>query len=112
MAQFKYLAVAEDGTKVKATTEAMSADALRNQLLGRQLEVKKISEKRAFKKIEITKQKVKRQEIMHFSRQISAFVRAGIPIVDAIQTVRDGTDNDRFKDVLQDVDERRRETGY
>jgi type IV pilus assembly protein PilC len=105
MAQFKYLAVAEDGTKVKSTTEAMSADALRNELLGRQLEVKKISEKRTFKKIEITKQKVKRQEIMHFSRQISAFVRAGIPIVDAIQTVRDGTDNDRFKDVLQDVAE-------
>ena len=105
MAQFKYLAVAEDGTRVKATTEAMSADALRNELLGRQLEVKKISEKRAFKKIEITKQKVKRQEIMHFSRQISAFVRAGIPIVDAIQTVREGAENDRFKDVLQDVAE-------
>jgi len=105
MAQFKYLAVAEDGTKVKATTEAMSADALRNELMSRQLEIKKISEKRAFKKIEITKQKVKRQEIMHFSRQISAFVRAGIPIVDAIQTVRDGAENDRFKDVLQDVAE-------
>jgi type IV pilus assembly protein PilC len=105
MAQFKYLAVAEDGTKVKATTEAMSADALRNQLLGRQLEVKKISEKRAFKKIEITKQKVKRQEIMHFSRQIGAFVRAGIPIVDAIHTVREGTENERFRDVLQDVAE-------
>ncbi|HEY3724763.1 MAG TPA: type II secretion system F family protein [Acidimicrobiia bacterium] len=105
MAQFKYLAVAQDGTKLKATTEAMSAEALRNELLARQLEVKRISEKRSFNKIEITKQKVKRQEIMHFSRQISAFVRAGIPIVDAIQTVREGTDNDRFRDVLQDVAE-------
>jgi len=105
MAQFKYLAVAPDGTKLKATTEAMSAEALRNELLGRQLEVMKISEKRAFKKIEITKQKVKRQEIMHFSRQIGAFVRAGIPIVDAIQTVREGTDNERFRDILQDIAE-------
>jgi type IV pilus assembly protein PilC len=105
MAQFKYLAVAPDGTKLRATTEAMSAEALRNELLGRQLEVKKISEKRGFNKIEITKQRVKRQEIMHFSRQIGAFVRAGIPIVDAIQTVREGTDNERFKDVLQDIAE-------
>jgi type IV pilus assembly protein PilC len=105
MAQFKYAAVAPDGTKLKATTEAMSAEALRNELLGRQLEVKKISEKRSFNKIEITKQKVKRQEIMHFSRQIGAFVRAGIPIVDAIQTVREGTDNERFRDVLQDIAE-------
>ncbi len=105
MAQFRYLAVAQDGTKLKATTEAMSADALRNELMSRQLEVKRISEKRTFTKIEITKQKVKRQEIMHFSRQIGAFVRAGIPIVDAIQTVREGTENDRFRDVLQDIAE-------
>ena len=92
MAQFKYVAVTAEGTKLRATTEAMSADALRNELLGRQLEVKKISEKKTFGKIEITKQKVKRAEIMHFSRQIGAFVRAGIPIVDAIETVREGTD--------------------
>jgi type IV pilus assembly protein PilC len=105
MAQFKYLAVAADGTKLRATTEAMSAESLRNELMGRQLEVKKISEKRSFNKIEITKQKVKRQEIMHFSRQIGAFVRAGIPIVDAIQTVKEGTENERFRDVLQDIAE-------
>jgi type IV pilus assembly protein PilC len=105
MAQFRYLAVAPDGTKLKATTEAISADALRNELLARELDVKRISEKKSFNKIEITKQKVKRQEIMHFSRQISAFVRAGIPIVDAIQTVREGTDNERFQQVLGDIAE-------
>ena len=43
MAQFKYLAVAADGTKLRATTEAMSVDALRNELLARQLDVVKIS---------------------------------------------------------------------
>jgi type IV pilus assembly protein PilC len=105
MAQFKYVAVTPEGTKLRATTEAMSADALRNELMGRQLEVKKITEKRTFGKIEITKQKVKRAEIMHFSRQIGAFVRAGIPIVDAIETVREGTDNERFRAILKDVAE-------
>jgi type IV pilus assembly protein PilC len=105
MAEFKYLAVAPDGTKLKATTEAISADALRNELLARQLDVQRITEKKSFNKIEITKKKVKRQEIMHFSRQISAFVRAGIPIVDAINTVREGTDNERFQNVLADIAE-------
>ncbi len=105
MGQYKYVAVTAEGTKLRATTEAMSADALRNELMGRQLEVKKISEKRTFSKIEITKQKVKRAEIMHFSRQIGAFVRAGIPIVDAIETVREGTTNERFRAILQDVAE-------
>lgn len=105
MAEFRYLAVAPDGTKLKATTEAISAEALRNELLARELDVKRISEKKSFNKIEITKKKVKRQEIMHFSRQISAFVRAGIPIVDAINTVREGSDNERFQEVLGDIAE-------
>jgi type IV pilus assembly protein PilC len=105
MAEFKYLAVAPDGTKLKATTEAISAEALRNELLARELDVQRITEKKSFNKIEITKKKVKRQEIMHFSRQISAFVRAGIPIVDAINTVREGSDNERFKVVLGDIAE-------
>jgi type IV pilus assembly protein PilC len=105
MAEFKYLAVAPDGTKLKATTEAISAEALRNELLARELDVQRITEKKSFNKIEITKKKVKRQEIMHFSRQISAFVRAGIPIVDAIETVREGSDNERFKSVLGDIAE-------
>jgi type IV pilus assembly protein PilC len=105
MAQFKYLAVAADGTKLRATTEAMSADSLRNELAARQLDVVKISEKKTFTKIEITKQKVKRADVMHFSRQIAAFVRAGIPLVDALQTVREGTKNERFRAILQDVAE-------
>ena len=105
MAQFKYLAVATDGKKLRATAEAMSAESLRNELTLRELRVLKISEKKAFSKIEITKQRVKRQEIMHFSRQIAAFVRAGIPLIDAIETVREGTKNERFRAVLQDVAE-------
>lgn len=105
MARFKYVAVAADGARQSAEVDAMSADALRNELTARQLEVVKIREKRTFSKIEITKQRVKRQEIMHFSRQMAAFVRAGIPIVDAIDTVREGTTNDRFNAILGDVAE-------
>ena len=47
-------------------------------------------EKRSWTQIEITKAKVKRAELMHFSRQLAAFVRAGIPILDAIAAHRRG----------------------
>jgi type IV pilus assembly protein PilC len=42
---------------------------------------------------------------MHFSRQIAAFVRTGIPIVDAVRVVEDGTDSKRFKAILGEVRE-------
>ena len=37
------------------------------------------------------RERVPRQEIMHFSRQMAAFVRAGIPITDALEVVEDGS---------------------
>jgi hypothetical protein len=87
MAQFKYVAVTAEGTKLRATTEAMSADALRNELLGRQLEVKKISEKKTFSKIEITKQKVKRGD--HALLPPDRCLVRWHPDRDAIETVRE-----------------------
>ncbi len=33
---------------------------------------------------ELTKEKVKKKELMHFTRQLAVFVKAGIPITDAL----------------------------
>ena len=55
------------------------------------------SRRSALNDIELTKQRVPRQEIMHFSRQLAAFVRAGIPLTDALQIVESGTENKRFR---------------
>ena len=42
---------------------------------------------------------------MNFSRQLAAFVRAGIPIIDAIDTLRAEAGNARFREVLAEVAE-------
>ena len=49
------------------------------------------------------RRRCKRAEIMNFSRQLAAFVRAGIPIIDAIDTLRAEVTNDRFREVLAEV---------
>jgi type IV pilus assembly protein PilC len=105
MAQFKYLAIADDGTKLRATAEALSAEELRSELLARRLEVVRIHEKKALSKIEITRERVPPADIMHFCRQTAAFVRAGIPIVDAMAVIRESSKNGRFRRVLQEAAE-------
>jgi type IV pilus assembly protein PilC len=80
--------------------EAPSEDALRNQLLLRNLEVKQVKVKKTFNEIELSPQRVPRQEIMHFSRQMAAFVRTGIPITEALEVVEDGSGNKRFRQIL------------
>ena len=42
---------------------------------------------------------------MHFSRQMAAFVRGGIPIMDGIDVIAEGTKNKRFRKILLDINE-------
>jgi type IV pilus assembly protein PilC len=105
MPTFKYVATGSDGVQVKETADAPSEDVLRNQLLLRNLEVKQLKQRRGFNELELTPQRVPRQEIMHFSRQMAAFVRTGIPITDALEVIEEGTGNKRFKLILAEMNE-------
>ena len=100
MPTFRYVAVGPDGTEVKDKLEAPSEDALRNQLLLKNLEVKQVKQKKTFGEIELSPQRVPRQEVMHFSRQMAAFVRSGIPIPEALEVVEDGSPNKRFRQIV------------
>jgi type IV pilus assembly protein PilC len=105
MPTFKYVAVGPEGDQVKETAEAPSEDVLRNQLLLRNLEVKQLKQRKTFNELELTPQRVPKQEIMHFSRQMAAFVRTGIPITDALEVIEEGSGNKRFKQMLSEMRE-------
>jgi type IV pilus assembly protein PilC len=105
MAVFKYTALTADGQQVKSTVEGVSLAAAENDLLRQNFQIKSIKEKKGFSKIEVSPERVPRQEIMHFSRQIAAFVRTGIPIVDAVRVVEEGSDSKRFVAILGEVRE-------
>lgn len=60
---------------------------------------------------EITKRKVPRRDLMHFSRQLSVFVRAGIPMLEALDTITEETGNKVFAAALADVKDRLRAGG-
>lgn len=100
MPTYRYVAVGPDGSEIKEQLEASSEDALRNQLLMRNLEVKQVKQKKGFTELELSPQRVPRQEIMHFSRQMAAFVRTGIPITEALEVVEEGSNNKRFRQIL------------
>jgi type IV pilus assembly protein PilC len=52
---------------------------------------------------ELTPKKVSKRELMQFSRQLSVFVRAGIPILEALGTIREETKDKVFGRVLDDM---------
>jgi len=52
--------------------------------------------------------RVKRKELMHFSRQLAVFVRAGVPILDALETMSEEIADKRLHGAVADVAERLR----
>jgi type IV pilus assembly protein PilC len=102
--RYSYVAVRPDGTEVKAKAEAANEDALRRALLMQNLDVTSVAAKKSLN-IELSKQRVPRAEIMHFSRQLASFVRGGISLMEALDVIRDGSANKRFGDILGDVRE-------
>ena len=100
MPTYRYVAVGPEGNEIKEKLEAPSEDALRNQLLMQNLEVKQVRQKKSFNELELSPQRVPRQEIMHFSRQMAAFVRTGIPITEALEVVEEGSGNKRFRQIV------------
>jgi type IV pilus assembly protein PilC len=100
---FKYTALDAGGDKVSGTVDAVSASRARNDLLHRSFDAIELKEKKGFSGIELTKKKVKRADLMNFSRQLAAFLRAGIPILDALSALTENVGSAMLRTVLVDI---------
>ncbi len=74
-------------------TKADTIGDARAFLLDQNLYPIKIREKRGALDFELTKEKVKKKELMHFTRQLAVFVKAGIPITEAMEIIGDETED-------------------
>jgi type IV pilus assembly protein PilC len=102
MVKYKYEAV-KDGSRVRGTTDAVSVKTAMAELVDQGLDVQKLKEKKSVLAFEVTKKKLPQGELMHFSRQLAAFVRAGIPLVEAIEVIEEETEDKTLRVVLGGV---------
>ena len=93
MPRFAYAAIDATGASVEGVTKADTLGDARAGLLDQNLYPVKIQEKRGALDFELTKEKVKKKELMHFTRQLAVFVKAGIPITEAMQIIGDETED-------------------
>ena len=112
MASFKYIALAPDGRKVRGRADGYSLSAVTADLLDRGLQQVQVKERRTLTNVDVTPKKVKPVALMHLSRQLASFVRAGVPLVEALQVVQDDLTDKTLKGVVAGISEalRRGET--
>jgi type IV pilus assembly protein PilC len=103
LAKFKYEAVDSDGRVISSAIKAENLNMARQTLASRSLDVNQIRESRGFLSMQIGKGRVPRMEIMHFSRQLAAFIRAGVPLVEALSVIEEEVDRPAWRNVLTEM---------
>jgi type IV pilus assembly protein PilC len=104
MARFEYVATAPDGRRRSGVQRAANRDAAEHALYQRNLRGIRVTEKRGVMQVEIGRSKVKRDEVMHLSRQLGAFVRAGLPLIEAVHTLGVESASPTLRRIMADVE--------
>jgi len=101
--KFAYKALDPAGASVSGVEEAASLGAAQIALIERGLQPLEMAPKTSILNFEITRKKVPRKEVMNFSRQLGVFMKAGIPIMEALEVIAEETSGKMLKAVVADL---------
>ncbi|MGD0378661.1 MAG: type II secretion system F family protein [Acidimicrobiales bacterium] len=103
MGKYKFRAITPEGATVSGIEDALTANMARRALIGRDLAPLEVVEKKSILKYEITREKVPRKELMYFSRQMAVFMKAGIPVLEALEIMTEETGNKVLQRVMAEM---------
>ncbi len=104
MTQFSYQATNHQGSQVSGTVEATDRAGVINALTARGLRpsvISEVAQKKGFSFGSSTR--VKSDALVIFTRELSAMVSAGVPILRALSALRDHSESPALKKVLESV---------
>lgn len=105
MPKFAYVGVTLDGREVKGTQKASSRSDAEIALYEREMRGLRVTEKKSLLSYEISGPRIKREEVMHLSRQIAAFLRAGLPILEAVHTIGAESENSSVRRMMNEIED-------
>jgi type IV pilus assembly protein PilC len=103
--KFTYTAVRPDGREISGVHKADSRESAELALYELDLRGVRLAEKNSALRMELTSPRVKREEVMHLSRQLGAFIAAGLTIVDAVHTLGAEASNSAIRKMMAGVEE-------
>ena len=105
MTRYAYVAVGPDGQIAKGIEKADSREGAELALYDRELRDISVSESKTFLQVDVLAKRVKREEVMHLSRQLAAFIRAGLPFIDAVHTIGVEAKTSSVRRMMADVED-------
>ena len=101
MAKYSYRALDSSGKVKKGTIEANSEDAAKSRLRAEGLNITEFGENKDF---QISfKKKVKNKDLSVFCKQFAAVLRAGVPVISALEMLSSSMENKTLVDALNEA---------
>ncbi|MEZ0577182.1 type II secretion system F family protein [Nocardioides sp. MH1] len=105
MPRFAYAGIDLEGKAVKGTHRAPSRGDAEVALFERDLRNLRVTEKKSVLQYEIAGPRIKRVEVMHLTRQIAAFLRAGLPVLDAVHSIGAESENSSVRRMMHSIED-------
>lgn len=105
MAKFAYSGVTEAGLAVSGTQRGSTMSDVQLALYDQGVRDLTVREKTSILQYEISGPRIKRDDVMHLSRQMAAFLNAGLPILDAVKTIGAETENSSVRRMMAEIEE-------
>lgn len=107
MARFSYSGRDEKGILVSSIIDSKSADGVASQLVERgitPISINEVAESLAFEFPKLFQKKISLEELTMFARQMYSLIKAGVVLNRAIRGLAESVNNDRFREILLDVE--------
>ncbi|MEU0093490.1 type II secretion system F family protein [Kribbella sp. NPDC006257] len=105
MTRYAYVAVEPNGRTTRGTTRAQSREDAELALYEKELRQIRVKEKPGLLQIEITARRVMQEEVMHLTRQLGAFVQAGMPLTDSVHSLGRESSNATVRRMMFEVED-------
>ena len=105
MPRFAYVGTTLEGHEVKGVEKASTRGDAEIMLYERELRGLRVREKKSILRYELSGPRIKREEVMHLSRQIAAFLRAGLPILDAVHSLGAESENSSVRRMMNEIED-------
>jgi type IV pilus assembly protein PilC len=105
MPRFSYTATLPTGQLTSGKQKAATREAVELALYERELRNIHVAESKSVLQKEILAPRVTRTEVMHLSRQLGAFIRAGLPLIEAVHTIGTESENSSMRRMMHSVEQ-------
>jgi type IV pilus assembly protein PilC len=105
MTKFDFVAVSADGLVASGSRRGDTRGAVELDLFEDKYRDIRVTEHKGVGSIQISAQRVKRVEVMHLSRQLAAFIGAGLPLLEAVKTIGTEASNSTLRKIMTETEE-------